>query len=98
MKKFTERDLTSSTSQLELWEYEGLYLIDISVKEEIRKKELKLREQLRQKRMSQVLQKKDSSRVKSSGEVDMSNLLKEFEEDYISQYNTDFKNDLNEEE
>ncbi len=98
MKKFTERDLTSSTSQLELWEYEGLYLIDISVKEEIKKKELKLREQLRQKRMSQVLQKKDSSRVKSSGEVDMSNLLKEFEEDYISQYNADFKNDLNEEE
>jgi predicted RNase H-like nuclease (RuvC/YqgF family) len=98
MKEFSKRELISNQSVLELWEYEGLYLIDISVKEEIRKQELKLREELRQKRISKVLRKKGQSDGTSSTNLNIDHIIEEFKEDYISQYNTEVKGDSSEEE
>lgn len=98
VKEFSKRELTSNQSKLEIWEYEGLYLIDISVKEEIRKQELKLREMLRQKRISKLQWKKAQSDGISGTGLDIDHLLEEFKEDYITQHNTYGNGDFSEEE
>jgi predicted RNase H-like nuclease (RuvC/YqgF family) len=87
LKQYSERDPTQSDRRLELWEYEGLYLTDMSIKEEIRKKELILREYLRQKRMARLQQNESKLDIISSSELNIDHLLEEFKKDFITQYN-----------
>lgn len=87
LKQFSERDPVQSDRKFELWEYEGLFLTDMSIKEEIRKKELILREYLRQKRIAKLQQKEKKLDIKSSTELNISHLLEELKKDFIAQYN-----------
>jgi len=83
---FSKRIRTSSQQKLELWIYDGLYLTDVGIKEEIRKKELKLREELRQKRVALLKKAKHSSKPQISTELDIDKILNEFKDDYKAQY------------
>lgn len=89
LKDFSVRTKDSKLLKLELWFYEGLYLTDVAIKEEIRKKELKLREKLRQKRMLLVSQAEQASKTQINTELDFEKILNDFKEDYIAQYDAD---------
>ncbi|UCG90112.1 MAG: DUF460 domain-containing protein [Candidatus Heimdallarchaeota archaeon] len=91
---FSVRTEDLNQPKLEIWVYDGLYLTDIGIKEEIRKKELKLREKLRQRRMSLILKAKKSSKVQVKTEVDIEKLLTDFKEDYIEQYQSDYEDKI----
>lgn len=86
LKDFSERTRILDPSKLELWVYDGLYLTDIGIKEEIRKKELKLREILRQKRIAISKKVKRSSKPQLSNEFDIDKILNDFKDDYKAQY------------
>jgi predicted RNase H-like nuclease (RuvC/YqgF family) len=86
--EYSERDRTSLNLPLEIWVYDELYLTDISVKEEIRKRELQLEENLRRKRMSFLIEKKVASKNPQVTEFSIENLLNDFKEEYIALYNT----------
>ncbi len=86
--EYTERDRTSTNPPLEIWVYDELYLTDISVKEEIRKRELQLEEKLRRKRMSYLIEKKVASKDTQVTEFSIENLLNDFKEEYFALYNT----------
>ena len=91
LKDFTLRTNGPFRQQLELWVYDGLYLTDVGIKDEIRKKELKLREKLRQKRMHLISQAKLSSKTLMNSELDIEMLLNDFKEDYISQHSPEYE-------
>jgi hypothetical protein len=98
LKEYASRDLTSTERPLELWVYDELYLTDISVKEEVRKKELLLQEQLRRKRMSLLIEKQLAVKKAETKTFDLENLLNDFKEEYIAMYQppeteTYFEND-----
>ena len=92
LKDFSVRSKDTFQPKLELWVYDGLYLTDIGIKEEIRKKELKLREKLRQKRMFLISQTKQASETIKNTELDIEKILDDFREDYITQ-NPDHRED-----
>ncbi len=96
---FSVRIQDLNQPKLEVWVYDGLYLTDVGIKEEIRKRELKLRERLRQRRMA-ISQAKQSSKVEMNTESDIEKLLIDFKEDYIAQYHPDYeeKHDYSSEE
>ncbi len=83
---YTERDRTSIDPPLEIWVYEELYLTDISVKEEIRKQELRLEEKLRRKRMSLLIEKKIALKESQVADFTIERLLNDFKEEYIALY------------
>ncbi|MFX1517343.1 MAG: DUF460 domain-containing protein [Promethearchaeota archaeon] len=91
LKDFTKRTRALDQTKLELWVYDGLYLTDVGVKEEIRKKELKLREKLRQKRIALIKKAKQSSKSQISTDVDIDKILNEFKDDYKAQYQLDYE-------
>ncbi|MFX0123047.1 MAG: hypothetical protein ACFFAE_05375, partial [Candidatus Hodarchaeota archaeon] len=88
LKDFSERTRFSAKTKLELWVYDGLYLTDVGIKEEIRKRELKLREKLRQKRIA-LIKKSKQSQPQLSTELDIEKILDDFKDDYIAQYSLD---------
>ncbi|MFX1285260.1 MAG: DUF460 domain-containing protein [Promethearchaeota archaeon] len=94
IKDFSGRIEGLNQPKLEIWVYDGLYLTDIGVKEEIRKKELKLREKLRQKRMALISQTKKASKKHMNTELDIKKMLDDFKEDYIAQYHSDYEEKL----
>ncbi|MHA2107517.1 MAG: DUF460 domain-containing protein [Candidatus Hodarchaeales archaeon] len=86
MSEYSARDLNPVTPVLEIWVYDELFLTDISVKEEIRKQELQLQEQLRRKRMSLLIKKKVASKNIRMDEFSIEHLLNDFKEEYIAMY------------
>jgi hypothetical protein len=99
LKDYESRDLNSTDRPLELWVYDELYLTDISVKEEIRKRELILQENLRRKRMSLIIEKKLAGKEVHKKALDLENLLNDFKEEYIALYqSSDMDSYLNDEE
>ena len=90
LKDFSKRDKLSDPPSLELWVYDELYLTDVQIKEEIRKRELKLREKLRRKRILAVSQAKKRMESVANSELDIEKILNEFKEDYVAQYHHDF--------
>ena len=86
LKDYSSRDKNSSNRPLELWVYDELYLTDISVKEEIRKRELLLQEKLRRKRMSLLIEKKLAAKEAHKKAFDVEHLLNDFKEEYIAMY------------
>ncbi|MHA2204076.1 MAG: DUF460 domain-containing protein, partial [Candidatus Hodarchaeales archaeon] len=94
LKDFSMRTKTSSQLKLELWVYDGLYLTDVGIKEEIRKRELKLREKLRQKRIALIKKSKQSSKSQLSTELDIDKILDDFKDDYIAHYYPDYEEKL----
>jgi predicted RNase H-like nuclease (RuvC/YqgF family) len=98
---FSSRIIDGNKSRLGLWVYDGLYLTDVSIKEEIRKLEIKLREELRKKRRSLVSRKNYRSNTAIYSERDIQKILDDFKEEYISQYSLNGEEeheDSNEEE
>ena len=94
LKDFSARSKDTFRPKLELWVYDGLYLTDVGIKEEIRKKELKLREKLRQKRMFLISQTKQAYKTIKNTELDIKKILDDFREDYITQYFPDHEENL----
>ena len=94
LKDFSKRTKALHSSKLELWVYDGLYLTDVGIKEEIRKKELKLREKLRRKRIDLIKKAKKSSKSQISTELDIDKILNEFKDDYKAQYHLDYEEKL----
>ncbi len=90
LKDFSKRDKFSDKPTLELWVYDELYLTDVQIKEEIRKRELKLREKLRLNRIMAVSQTKKRMESLTNSELDIEKILNEFREDYVAQYYHDF--------
>jgi len=86
LEEFSKRERDENNPKLKIWVYDELYLIDIGVKEEIRKIELKLHEQLRKKRRLEIIKKTVSEMVSSGSEIDLDKILDEFKQEYISQY------------
>ncbi|MFX0140809.1 MAG: hypothetical protein ACFFDN_44635, partial [Candidatus Hodarchaeota archaeon] len=89
LKDFKFRKIDPRNPKLEIWVYDGLYLTDVSIKEEIRKLELGLRERLRQKYRSLISKSKSLSNNLIRSEHDIERILKEFKEDYLAQYEID---------
>ncbi|MFX0121007.1 MAG: DUF460 domain-containing protein [Candidatus Hodarchaeota archaeon] len=91
LRDFSLRSQDINHPKLELWVYDGLYLTDVGIKEEIRKQELKLRENLRQKRMRLISKAKNSTVSKMKTDLDIDRLLNDFKEDYIAQYYPEYE-------
>ncbi len=89
LKDFSKRDKISDQPALELWVYDELYLTDVQIKEEIRKRELKLREKLRRNRILAISQTKNGIESQTNSELDLEKILNDFREDYASQYHYD---------
>ncbi|MHA2327712.1 MAG: DUF460 domain-containing protein [Candidatus Hodarchaeales archaeon] len=102
VKDFSKRTEDNLTSNLAIWTYDELFLIDIAIKEEIRKLEIKLQEKLRKKRISLRLQKKFSLDTQIKSDMDIERLLDDFRANYIAQYglqnNEKIESSLEEEE
>ncbi|MFX0050280.1 MAG: DUF460 domain-containing protein [Candidatus Hermodarchaeota archaeon] len=100
LKDFSLRKIDPENQKLEIWVYDGLYLTDVSIKEEIRKLELKLRERLRQKHRSLISKNKTLSNNLIKSEHDIERILNDFKEDYFAQYKSDndWKEELSTEE
>ncbi|MHA2243348.1 MAG: DUF460 domain-containing protein [Candidatus Hodarchaeales archaeon] len=94
LKDYSKRSKDTIQPRLELWVYDGLYLTDVGIKEEIRKKELKLREKLRQKRMFLISQTSQASKTTMNAELNIKKILDDFREDYITQYYPDHGENL----
>ncbi len=86
LKEYSKRQQVSEGRPLELWVYDELYLTDISVKEEIRKQELKLQERLRRKRMSILIEKKIALKKPEHESFNLEGILTDFKEEYIAMY------------
>ncbi len=82
LKEFSSRTRDFGGRNLEIWEYDGLYLSDITIKEEIRKMEFKMRDYLRQKRLL-LIPSHGSQALDESG-FDIDKILKDFKEKYIA--------------
>lgn len=89
LKDFSQRDINLNYPKLEIWMYDGLYLIDVSFKEEIRKLELKLREHIRKKRRLLISERESISDKLIKSELDIEKILEDFKEDYQTQYELD---------
>ncbi|MHA2054092.1 MAG: DUF460 domain-containing protein, partial [Candidatus Hodarchaeales archaeon] len=90
LKEYSEKKHSNEGRPLELWVYDELYLTDISVKEEIRKQELKLQERLRRKRMSILIEKKIASKKPEHERFTLEGILTDFKEEYIAMYQPEF--------
>ncbi len=86
MIDFDSRIANGTKPRQGLWVYDGLYLTDVSIKEEIRKLEIKLREELRKKRRSLISRKSYRYNTAIYSEQDIQKILDDFKEEYISQY------------
>ncbi len=86
IKAYANRDLNTNDLPLEIWVYDELYLTDISVKEEIRKQELRLRESLRQKRMSILIKQKVALKNLEHDSFDVERILNDFKDEYIAMH------------
>ncbi len=87
MKAYADRNLEGGEDiPLEIWVYEELYLTDISVKDEIRKQELRLRENLRRRRMSILIEKKVALRNLEPDGLNLERVLTDFKDEYIAMH------------
>ena len=87
MKPYADRNLEGGKNlPLEIWVYDELYLTDISVKEEIRKQELRLRENLRRRRMSILIEKKVALRNLEPDGLNLERILTDFKDEYIAMH------------
>lgn len=91
MEEFSTINQIHSSDELKVWVYDELYLTDISVKEEIRKQELKLQEELRRKKriersIEESLKNKNIENVE-----DIEKILEEFRDAYIIQHSEDIE-------
>ena len=91
LKEYSKRKRNIEGRPLELWVYDELYLTDISVKEEIRKQELKLQERLRRKRMSILIEMKLASKKPDIGSFNLEGILNDFKEEYIAMYESEYQ-------
>ncbi len=85
LKAYVNRNL-SANLPLEIWVYDELYLTDISVKEEIRKQEMRLRESLRQKRMSILIKRKVALKNLEPDTFNFERILIDFKDEYIAMH------------
>ncbi|MFW9855847.1 MAG: DUF460 domain-containing protein [Candidatus Thorarchaeota archaeon] len=89
LRNFSNRNLVYDPQDpvLELLVYDGVYLTDIAIKEEIRKRELKLRERLRLKRLAMATPKSSLlNETTEDKDLDIDRLLTEFKDDYERQH------------
>ncbi|MCK4848837.1 MAG: hypothetical protein KAT16_07440, partial [Candidatus Heimdallarchaeota archaeon] len=86
LKAYANRNLSKDDLPLEIWVYDELYLTDISVKEEIRKQELRLRENLRKKRMSILIKQKVALKNLESDSFNFERILNDFKDSYIAMH------------
>ena len=87
IKAYTDRNLERGEDiNLEIWVYDELFLTDISVKEEIRKQELRLRENLRRKRMSLLIEKKVALKNLEPDGINLERILIDFKDEYIAMH------------
>jgi len=86
LKSYANRNLYEDNLPLEIWVYDELYLTDISVKEEIRKQELRLRENLRKKRMSILIKQKVALKNLEPDSFNFERILNDFKDEYIAMH------------
>jgi len=89
LKDYANRNIDGEDLPLEIWVYDELYLTDISVKEEIRKQELLLRENLRRKRMSILIERKVALKNLEQDGINLERILTDFKDEYIAMHQSD---------
>ncbi|MHA1979337.1 MAG: hypothetical protein ACW98I_20720 [Candidatus Hodarchaeales archaeon] len=89
LKNYANRNKYGEDLPLEIWVYDELYLTDISVKEEIRKQELLLRENLRRRRMSILIERKIALKSLEQDGVNLERILNDFKDEYIAMHQSD---------
>ena len=90
MEQFSTINQIHSSDELKIWVYDELYLTDFLVKEEIRKWELKLQEELRKRtRLEHSLEETMRNKI-IENESDIERILDDFRAAYITQYREEF--------
>jgi hypothetical protein len=89
LEDYSNRNIHGEDLPLEIWVYDELYLTDISVKEEIRKQELRLRENLRRRRMSILIERKVALKNLEQDGINLERILNDFKDEYIAMHQSD---------